>query len=474
MICVVKPGTDYVPFTPTCTMQSPTIASPTTAAPTTGAPTTASPTAAPTASPTIAPLPPSPPPYAPASFTVVVTVALGQDAAANTTVDDLGAAVSDSIIAALPADERNDTTVAVLLDETTFLVFGVANTSTYNATAIEAAIRDAVCAGAGLLTCTVTVSLGSRRRLDSGAGTVEATVERQTQYSADRSTSDPIDGAAVASSIQSETGTATTLQEESQIGLSATASVEQMRSSAQSAVDESLSPSALADEVAADIGVPASAVTVTQTLATPPPPPSPPANGDPTVEVVIVAGGDVSDYPPAVLNVQESLVADAAGVGASQVRASVQPASVIITFVVSVPPSTSVGAVSSGLSSALGTPALASSLLGIQVSSVDIDDGTDGAGGGGGGGGGLSIGVVAGAAAGGVIAVLLVAFAIYYLRGRAPSSGHGKASSGAMKMAQLRSERVRAAAPATKDEKGGFDNNALKEASAGKTMGGFI
>jgi hypothetical protein len=332
----------------------------------------------------------------------------------------------------------------VRVDQSTFLVFGVANASTFNATEYEKAIRNDVCVFT--VTCTVTVSLGSRRRLNSGASAVEATVERQSQCSSDRCIVEPIDGAAVASSIEAETGTATTLQEETQTVLSATATVERMAPSAESSVDESFSSSALAAEVGAEIRVPASAVTVTQTLAAPPPPPPPPgAVNDAIVEVVLEAEGDVSDYPPSTLSAYAAQVADAAGVDASQVSASVQPASVIITFVIVVPPATSAGDVSTALNSAMGTPALASGLLGITVTGVEIDDGSGGDDRGG-GGGGMSIGVIAGATVGGALVLILVAVGVFFLLKRRREGGgggdikHSKAIAASKKVQMVRAE----------------------------------
>ena len=106
----------------------------------------------------------------------------------------------------------------------------------------------------------------------------------------------------------------------------------------------------------------------------------------------------------------------------------------------------------------------------VAIETNDADDG----GGDGGDGGGTSIGIIAGAAGGGALVLLLAVGAYLYFKQRGASSS---GNTGAMKIAQLRSERVRAATNA--DEKaraqGFVDDRALKEyAHGGKNMGGHI
>ena len=75
--------------------------------------------------------------------------------------------------------------------------------------------------------------------------------------------------------------------------------------------------------------------------------------------VVLVASGSVADYDAATRDALAADVAQAAGVDASRVRVSVEPASVIITFIILVPPSTTASAVQAAVASSLGTPAQA-------------------------------------------------------------------------------------------------------------------
>ena len=83
--------------------------------------------------------------------------------------------------------------------------------------------------------------------------------------------------------------------------------------------------------------------------------------------VTLTANGGVADYPESVQQDLKQNFASAAGVDESLVTVDVAAGSVIITANIAVPASTTATAVQDMLSSKLGTPALASNALGINI-----------------------------------------------------------------------------------------------------------
>ena len=89
--------------------------------------------------------------------------------------------------------------------------------------------------------------------------------------------------------------------------------------------------------------------------------------------ITVIAEGATSDYMDTVIaEGLQSAFASAAGVSVSDVSISVRAASVAITAVVSVPSNTTAAAVSSRLSSSMGTAASASAALGLTVVSEPL------------------------------------------------------------------------------------------------------
>ena len=83
--------------------------------------------------------------------------------------------------------------------------------------------------------------------------------------------------------------------------------------------------------------------------------------------VTLTANGGVTDYPDSVQLDLKQNFASAAGVDKSLVTVDVAAGSVVITANIAVPASTTATAVQDMLSSNLGTPALASNALGINI-----------------------------------------------------------------------------------------------------------
>ena len=92
-------------------------------------------------------------------------------------------------------------------------------------------------------------------------------------------------------------------------------------------------------------------------------PPLPPSTA--SIVVTLTASGSIDDFPDT-SSVQRS-VATAASVDAALVTIAMAPGSVIITATIAVPESTTVAAMQTSLASTLGTPAAASSALGITI-----------------------------------------------------------------------------------------------------------
>ena len=101
-------------------------------------------------------------------------------------------------------------------------------------------------------------------------------------------------------------------------------------------------------------------------LAPPPPPPSPP-EGSTTVVVSLTVAGAVSDFDGAKLTTVCGKIASAAGLEESAATCTVAAASVVITATLTVPPGQTVQAVTDTLNAAIGSTALATSVLGVTV-----------------------------------------------------------------------------------------------------------
>ena len=86
--------------------------------------------------------------------------------------------------------------------------------------------------------------------------------------------------------------------------------------------------------------------------------------------ITFIAEGALNDYVDT--SGIQAAVASAAGVSVSDVTISVRAASVAITAVISVPSNMAAAAVSSGLSSSMGTAASASAALGLTVLSEPV------------------------------------------------------------------------------------------------------
>ena len=222
------------------------------------------------------------------AFKIIMNFSLTEAASANVSAATLGNAVTAAVLNSIPADERSATSVSVTIDESSRLVFSVPTELTGpDLQALKEAIIAEVCGET--ISCDVTVSVDSRRRLLgatravrslSDGTTVTATVVREYAFQdGGNSTAPPINGTAIASSLEAEAGMAVTLDEAVQTAISATANVETMASMQASTVDDQVSATTIAASVSASIGT--NDITVSEIQLAPPPPPPPPPSSPP-------------------------------------------------------------------------------------------------------------------------------------------------------------------------------------------------
>jgi hypothetical protein len=120
-------------------------------------------------------------PTEPASFTTLVTVSVADQGAVAFSAQVFGEATEDAVLAIVPTDERNVTTVIVTtMSQTTESAVTVVAVAAGSKQALEANVTAAVCAGT--ITCDVRFtyhdSTGRRRLLGVTDETMRASVNR--------------------------------------------------------------------------------------------------------------------------------------------------------------------------------------------------------------------------------------------------------------------------------------------------------